>query len=61
MKKTIQILILFFSAVLIIALTSCGGGGGSDDSGSDTPNATLQSTGTVGIIRKVADYRKNLY
>ena len=50
MKKTIQILILFFSAVLIIALTSCGGGGGSDDSGSDTPNATLQSTGTVGIL-----------
>ena len=50
MKKTIQILILLFSAVLIIALTSCGGGGGSDDSGSDTPNATLQSTGTVGIL-----------
>ena len=50
MKKTIQILILLFSVVLIIALTSCGGGGGSDDGGSDTTNATLQSTGTVGIL-----------
>ena len=50
MKKSIQILTLLFSAVLIIALTSCGGGGGSDDSGSGTPNATLQSTGTVGIL-----------
>ena len=50
MKKAIQILTLLFSAVLIIALTSCGGGGGSDDSGSDTPNPTVQSTGTVGIL-----------
>jgi hypothetical protein len=51
MKNATRICILFLSAALIMALTSCGGGGdGSDVSAPDTPNATLQSTGTVGIL-----------